>query len=91
MLPGAQVTLLGSKDKPILPLTADQASVLVWENLPCGKSRFRVGMPGFYSQVLMATVHSGNYEEKVEVTLQPNNTDYYQVVPAKRRWWQIFR
>jgi hypothetical protein len=47
-------------------------------------------MPGFYFQVRTVTVHSDDYEEKLEVTLQPNITDYYQVGPAKHHWWQIF-
>jgi len=91
MLPGAEATLLGAKDKPIRTLTADKAGVLIWEDLPWGTSRFRVSKPGFYSQMLKVTVLSDDYEEKVEVTLQPNNTDYYEVGPAKRKWWQIFR
>jgi uncharacterized surface anchored protein len=91
MLPGAQVTLLGAKDKPIRTLTTDKAGALVWEDPPLGDSRFRVSMPGFYFQVRTVTVHSDDYEEKLEVTLQPNVTDYYQVGPIKRHWWQIFR
>ena len=90
-LPGAQVTLLGAKGKPIRTLTTDKAGLLVWEDPPLGDSRFRVSANGFYFQVLKVTVHSDDYEEKVDVTLQPNITDYYQLGPVKRRWWQIFR
>lgn len=90
-LPGAQVTLLGANGKPIRTLTTDKAGVLVWEDAPLGDSHFRVSMTGFYFQVRTVTVHSDRYEEKLEVTLQPNITDYYQVGPIKRNWWQIFR
>jgi hypothetical protein len=90
VLPGAEVTLLGAKGKPIRTLATDKAGLLVWEDPPLGDSRFRVSMPGFYFQVRTVTVHSDDYEEKLEVTLQPNITDYYQVGPAKHHWWQIF-
>jgi len=88
MLPGAQVTLLGAKDKPIRTLTADNTGVLVWEDLPSGDSRFRVGMPGFISQVLKVTVHSDDYEEKVDVTLQIPVCNYLSDLlpqPSKRK------
>ncbi len=91
VLPGAQVTLLGPKDKLIRTLSTDKEGVLVWENPPLGESRFRVSVPGFYSQELSITFHSADYEQKLEVILQPNNTDYYDVGPPKRKWWQIFR
>jgi hypothetical protein len=63
VLPGAQVTLLGAKDKPIRTLTTDKAGLLVWEDPPLGDSRFRVSMPGFYFQVRTVRVHSDDYEE----------------------------
>jgi hypothetical protein len=93
MLPGAQVTLLGAKDRPVRTQTADKAGLLVWEDLPSGTSRFSVGMPGFITQMLEVTVHSDDYEEKVDVTLQIPACNYLSDLlpqPAKRHWWKIF-
>jgi hypothetical protein len=94
MLPGAQVTLLWVKDQPIRTQTADKAGLLVWEDLPSGTSHFSVGMPGFVTQMLEVTVHSDDYEEKVDVTLQIPACNYLSDLlpqPSKRKWWQIFR
>jgi hypothetical protein len=77
VLPGAQITLLGPKDVPIRTLSTDKDGVLVWENLPLGNSRLR--MNGFYPQEVRVTIQSADYEQKLEVILQQNITDYIQL------------
>jgi hypothetical protein len=92
----AEVFLLGSRNKPIASVEANDAGEIVWTHLPWRDCHFQVSKAGFHNSQLTVTVRNSD-EQLVQVTLQAGIEDYFEVYPpnasrpARHRWWQIFR
>lgn len=68
-IPGAEVSLLGLFDHPILTVAAHDMGESVWVDLALGYSRFKVIAPGFLSREIAVTISNG-VESKAEAQLE---------------------
>jgi hypothetical protein len=69
VVPHANISLLGTNDRPIRTATADERGEVLWTDLSLGDSRFLVEVPGFKLRRLTVTVRDAN-ETQVEAVLE---------------------
>ena len=68
VIAGAEVSLLGARDKPKQTTLTNGIGEAVWSELPMGNCRFSLEAPGFARKVLTATLRNDE-ELKIETTL----------------------